>query len=65
LGYFPALLLDRIALPSRPLAVGLVAEMGQGFVAQEHSEGRVTFVDLESGQDKTVTGFELAAKVVD
>lgn len=65
LAYFPALLLDRIALPSRPLAVGLVADMGQGFVAQEHTEGRVTFVDLESGQDKTVTGFELAAKVVD
>lgn len=62
---FPGLLVDKIHLSSRPLATGLVPDKEQGFVAQEHPEGRVTFVDLKSGQDKTVTGFELAAKVVD
>lgn len=62
---FPGLLVDHIALPSRPLATGLVPDVGQGFVAQEHAEGRVTFVDLDDGNEKTVTGFELTAKVVD
>ncbi len=62
---FPGLLVDRIRLSSRPLATGLVPEANQGFVAQEHPEGRVTFVSLDDGQETTVTGFELAAKVVD
>lgn len=62
---FPGLLVDRIRLSSRPLATGLVPDAEQGFVAQEHPEGRVTFINLTNGQEKTVTGFELAAKVVD
>ena len=62
---FPGLLVDRIRLSSRPLATGLVPGAEQGFVAQEHPEGRVTFINLTNGQEKTVTGFELAAKVVD
>lgn len=65
LAHFPTLLVDRIALPSRPLAVGILPEAGRGFVSQVHDEGRVTFVDLDDGEDKTVTGFELAGKVVD
>jgi DNA-binding beta-propeller fold protein YncE len=65
LAEFPSLLVDRVALPSRPLATGLVLDADRGFVAQEHPEGRVTFVHLDGGQDETVTGFELAAKVVD
>lgn len=61
---FPSLQLDDIELPSRPLASGIVPDAGQGFVAQEHSEGRVTFIDLETGADQTVTGFELSSRVV-
>jgi hypothetical protein len=46
----------------------------RGYVAQDYSEGRITFVDLsgQSGCDgssscnltRTITGFELAARVV-
>lgn len=61
---FPSLQLDEVELPSRPLASGIVPEAGQAFVAQEHSEGRVTFIDLETGEDQTVTGFELSSRVV-
>lgn len=61
---FPSLQLDEVELPSRPLASGIVPEAGQAFVAQEHSEGRVTFIDLETGADQTVTGFELSSRVV-
>jgi hypothetical protein len=56
--------IDAIELPSRPLASGLVPGAGKGFVAQQHPEGRVTFIDLESGKEKTVSGFELSGKVV-
>jgi hypothetical protein len=37
----------------------------RAFVAQAHPEGRITFVDLETGAARTLTGFELAAKVVE
>jgi hypothetical protein len=34
-------------------------------VAQKHPEGRITFVTLESGEARTLTGFELGSRVVD
>jgi hypothetical protein len=65
LGRFPDLSVDRFELTNEPLASGVVAETGQGFVAQNHPEGRVTFFDLETAESRTVTGFELASEVVD
>ena len=53
-----------IALPSPPIAAGIIPEDGRGYVAQKHPEGRITFVDLETGEARTLTGFELAAQVV-
>lgn len=63
-GRFPGLQVDRIRLPSQPLSAGIVPQAGQGFVAQSHPEGRVTFIELETGVEKTVTGYELSSKVV-
>lgn len=65
LARFPGLQVDRIRLASAPLASGIVPAAGQGFVAQSHPEGRVTFVDLEDGAARTLTGFELGGKVVE
>jgi hypothetical protein len=65
LGKFPDLSVDRIELPSEPLASGMVPEARGGVVAQAHPEGRVTFVDWETALPKTVTGFELSSKVVE
>jgi hypothetical protein len=65
LARYPELSVDRHELPSTPLSTGVVPEAGQAFVAQEHPEGRVTFIDLGTGQPRTVTGFELASRVVD
>ncbi len=56
---------DQVELPSVPLSSGMVPEAGQGFVSQSHAEGRVTFLNLTTGVHKTVTGFELASKVVE
>ncbi len=61
----PSLAVDRYALASPPIAVGVVAGAHRAFVAQEHAEGRITFIDLEKGQARTLTGFELGARVVD
>jgi hypothetical protein len=61
----PSLKVDSYPLASRPIAAGIVAGAGRGFVAQEHPDGRITFVDFDDGEARTLTGFELAGEVVD
>ncbi|HQP34421.1 MAG TPA: hypothetical protein PLI95_04570 [Polyangiaceae bacterium] len=56
---------DLFELSSPPIAVGMVPSANRAYVAQEHPEGRITFVDLDTGLARTLTGFELAARVVD
>ncbi len=61
----PSLLVDPIALGSAPLrgGSGIVPEANRAFVAQQHPEGRITFIDLDSGAHRTLTGFELSSRV--
>lgn len=61
----PSLQVDRIDLPSPPIAAGLLSEHGIGYVAQQHPEGRITFIDLQTAAPETLTGFELSERVVD
>ena len=63
----PELTIDQVTLPSRPLpgATGLVPEAGMAYIAQAHPQGRITFINLETGVPRTITGFELASRVVD
>ena len=65
MGLFPTLEVQRIGLASPPIAAGVVAAAARGYVAQKHPEGRITFVTLESGEARTLTGFELGSRVVD
>ncbi len=63
----PSLQVDFSSLPSQPLSTGTVpsaGEIGKGFVAQAHPEGRITFIDLADGVGREITGFELSSKVV-
>jgi len=62
---FPGLLVDSFALASPPLATGVMADAELGYVAQAHPEGRVTFLELGTLRARTLTGFELATKVVE
>ncbi len=64
-GKFPTLEIQRIGLASPPIAVGVLAGTNEGYVAQKNPEGRITFVALDSGQARTLTGFEIGARVVD
>ncbi len=61
----PELVIDTVKLPSRPLpnATGLVPDAGMAYIAQQHPQGRITFIDLETGMPRTITGFEISAKV--
>jgi hypothetical protein len=43
----------------------VLAAANEGYVAQKNAEGRITFVALDSGQARTLTGFEIGASVVD
>jgi hypothetical protein len=63
----PALVIDAVKLPSRPLpgATGIVPDAGVAYIAQAHPQGRITFIDLETGVPRTITGFEISAKVTD
>ncbi len=65
LARFPQLMVERYPLASPPIAVGVVAGAKRAYVAQQHPEGRLTFIDLESGVARTLTGFELSSRVVD
>jgi len=61
----PALMTTHIDLASPPISAGIVASAKRAFVAQEHPEGRITFIDLETNRARTLTGFELGSRVVD
>ncbi|MBN9160033.1 MAG: hypothetical protein J0I07_03630 [Myxococcales bacterium] len=65
LARMPQLMVERYPLASPPIAVGAVPGAKRVFVAQQHPEGRLTFIDLESGVARTLTGFELSSRVVD
>jgi hypothetical protein len=60
----PSLQVDFTPLPSQPLSSGTVPAANKAFVAQQHPEGRITFIDLGEGESRELTGFELSAKVV-
>lgn len=62
---FPSLEVNRTPLGSPPISAGIVEQARRGYVAQAHPTGRITFVDLETGDARTITGFELAASVID
>lgn len=61
----PSLQVDRIPLSSPPIAAGVLPDDRLAFVAQRHPEGRITFIDLDSAEAETLTGFELSSRVVD
>lgn len=61
----PSLEVTSFKLASQPISAGIVAGADRGYVAQKHPDGRITFVDFQTGEIRTLTGFELGSQVVD
>jgi hypothetical protein len=52
-------------LGSPPDAIGLLPDADKIYVSQRHPLGRVTFVDVATGQLHTLTGFDLNSQIID
>jgi hypothetical protein len=58
-------IVNDIELGSPPVAIAvLAASTKRVFVSQEHPEGRISFIDWETHQVQSVTGFELNGRIV-
>lgn len=55
---------DVVPLSSAPLSAGILPDLGMGFTAQNHPEGRVTFFEFGLSRVRTLTGFELSSEIV-
>jgi hypothetical protein len=64
LGLMPSLKVVPYQLASPPTATGVVGGASQGYVAQDYADGRITFVPLDGSVARTLTGYELGARVV-
>lgn len=65
LGKIPSFEVVPYVLASPPIAAGIVLGANRAYIAQDHPEGRITFIDLGTGEAHTLTGFELGARIVD
>jgi DNA-binding beta-propeller fold protein YncE len=54
-----------IELGSPPDDIGVLPESNKVFVSQRHPSGRVTFVDVDTDQIQTLTGFDLNSQIID
>ncbi|MDB4931540.1 MAG: hypothetical protein JWM10_4024 [Myxococcaceae bacterium] len=60
-----SLTIQDIALGSPPASVGAVPATQRAFIGQDHPEGRITFVDWNTGSQQSITGFELNSRIVE
>lgn len=52
---------DFVALPAQPNRLGRVGD--KVFVSQESEDGRITFFDIETNSQRTISGYELNAGI--
>lgn len=60
-----SLTIQDLALGSAPVSVGAVPATERAFIGQDHPEGRITFVDWNTGAQQSITGFELNSRIVE
>lgn len=58
-------IVDAVTLGSHPSQIGTVVGTDRIYVSQEHALGRVSFIDVATGQLRTVTGFQLNSQVIE
>jgi DNA-binding beta-propeller fold protein YncE len=57
-------IVDDFPLGSPPLSLAALVDSKRVFVSQEHPEGRISFIQWETGAIESVTGFELNGRIV-
>jgi hypothetical protein len=57
-------IVDDFPLGSPPLSLAALADSQRVFVSQQHPEGRISFIQWETGAIESVTGFELNGRIV-
>jgi DNA-binding beta-propeller fold protein YncE len=50
---------------SHPLEIGAVVGTDRIYVSQDHALGRISFIDVATGQLRTVTGFQLNGQIIE
>ena len=58
-------LIKSVTMGSPPVSLGVMSATKKVYVAQDHALGRVTFVDMQTNNKQTVTGFELNSQVIE
>ncbi len=54
-----------IELGSPPDAIGVLPDSNRIYVSQRHPLGRVSFIDIVTGEVRTLTGFDLNSQIID
>jgi hypothetical protein len=54
---------DSFRVPSVPEGLGPIRSAGRIYISQRHPQGRMTFVDVNSGARQTITGYQLNAGI--
>lgn len=54
-----------IELGSPPEAIGVLPDSNKIFISQRHPLGRVSFIDVDTDQVRTLTGFDLNSQIID
>ncbi len=54
-----------IELGSPPDSIGVLPDSNKIYVSQRHPLGRVSFIDVTTGQVRTLTGFDLNSQIID
>jgi len=55
--------ISEMILSSVPNGVGMIPGNNRVYVSQEHPDGRITFIDVDTDDPITVTGFELNGQI--
>ena len=50
---------------AHPLEIGSVPGTDRVYVSQDHAMGRLSFINVDNGEVRTVTGFELNSQVIE
>ncbi|MBN1607088.1 MAG: hypothetical protein JW940_10680 [Polyangiaceae bacterium] len=60
---FDSFVPENLSLASEPLSIGAVPASKRIFVGQKHADGRITFIDWDTMEMTSVTGFELNSEI--